>query len=63
MPCVYVCRSVRNFVAEFKKKDIPLHMLFNNAGEWIRQDDTYTQEGFQVSLIIAHLLLHCEGTA
>ena len=51
MPRVYVRRSVRNFVADFKKKDIPLHMLFNNAGEWIRQDDTYTKEGFQVSLI------------
>ena len=25
-------------------------MLFNNAGEWMRQDDTYTEEGFQASL-------------
>ena len=23
-------------------------MLFNNAGEWIREDDTYTEDGFQV---------------
>ena len=23
-------------------------MLFNNAGEWIREDNTYTEDGFQV---------------
>ena len=43
------CSSVRNFVEEFKKKEIPLNMLFNNAGEWMREDNTYTQEGFQAS--------------
>ena len=42
-------RSVREFVKDFKAKNIPCHMLFNNAGEWIRPDGTYTEEGFQVS--------------
>ena len=43
-------RSVRKFAENFKKKDLPLNMLFNNAGEWIREDDTYTEDGFQVRL-------------
>ena len=39
---------MQKFADEFKKKNLPLHMLFNNAGEWIREDDTYTEDGFQV---------------
>lgn len=39
---------MRDFVKDFKAKNIPCHMLFNNAGEWIRPDGTYTEEGFQV---------------
>ena len=45
---VLAYRSVRDFVKDFKAKNIPCHMLFNNAGEWIRPDGTYTEEGFQV---------------
>lgn len=45
-------RSVNKFVDDFKKKNLPLHMLFNNAGEWIREDDTYTEDGFQVRHLV-----------
>jgi len=43
---------VHKFVDDFKKKNLPLHMLFNNAGEWIREDDTYTEDGFQVRHLV-----------
>ncbi|KAL3151939.1 hypothetical protein ABBQ32_001066 [Trebouxia sp. C0010 RCD-2024] len=46
--------SVRDFVEEFKKKEIPLNMLFNNAGEWMREDNTYTKEGFQIMIGVQH---------
>lgn len=55
---------MRNFVEEFKKKEIPLNMLFNNAGEWMREDNTYTQEGFQASreiLCCADIRRLCAG--
>lgn len=29
-----------------------MNMLFNNAGEWMREDNTYTKEGFQVSWVL-----------
>ena len=35
-------------------------MLFNNAGEWMREDNTYTKEGFQVSCVMFCDNL-CEG--
>lgn len=46
--------SVRTFVDSFKKKNLPLHMLFNNAGEWIREDNTYTEDGFQIMIGVQH---------
>ncbi|DBB16534.1 hypothetical protein WJX82_005693 [Trebouxia sp. C0006] len=46
--------SVNKFVDDFKKKNLPLHMLFNNAGEWIREDDTYTEDGFQIMVGVQH---------
>jgi short-subunit dehydrogenase involved in D-alanine esterification of teichoic acids len=30
-------KSVQNFVEEFKKRNLPLHTLINNAGMW-RED-------------------------
>ena len=45
---------------EFKKKEIPLNMLFNNAGEWMREDNTYTKEGFQVSPGGYHVVMTSE---
>ena len=53
--CIASRRSVRTFVDNFKKKNIPLHYLFNNAGEWIREDDTYTEDGFQVLHMLAQI--------
>lgn len=60
-----VCSSIRNFADAFKKRDLPLHVLVNNAGVFIPPTDR-TEEDFEVTLginhfgpfYLTHLLLH-----
>lgn len=39
-------RSVRAFVSEFRKKNLPLHILINNAG--IFSPHGKTEDGFEM---------------
>ncbi|KAA6424661.1 MAG: hypothetical protein FRX49_05328 [Trebouxia sp. A1-2] len=57
--------SIRQFAEEFEKRDLPLHVLVNNAGVFIPPNDR-TEEDFEVTLginhfgpfYLTHLLLH-----
>ena len=40
-------RSISNFVTEFNKKNLPLHILANNAAVWMTEDQM-TEDGFEV---------------
>ena len=58
----HACRSMRRFVDDFKKKNLPLHCLINNAGVE-NPPDRRTPEGLDVSyplspLLASSLLLH-----
>jgi len=47
--------SVRNFVAEFKAKGIPIHVLINNAGVWMGDERKTTSDGFEMTFGVNHL--------
>lgn len=57
-------RSIKAFADEFLKKDLPLHVLVNNAGVFLVPHD-FTQEGFETTVgtnyfgpfLLTHLLL------
>ena len=62
-------RSIEEFVEAFKAKNLPLHVLINNAGLQAPYDDR-TEEGFEVRLeaVFGHLQhflapLHRQPTA
>jgi hypothetical protein len=42
-------KSVRSFVTEYKKKDLPLHILINNAGV-MNTPQGKTEDGFETQL-------------
>lgn len=44
-------RSISNFVTEFNKKNLPLHILANNAAVWMTEDQM-TEDGFEVWMIL-----------
>ena len=46
--------SVRKFVANFKKKGLPLHILVNNAGIMFPPYGT-TEDGFELQFGVNHL--------
>ena len=41
------CRSISNFVTAFHNKNLPLHILANNAAVWMVEDQM-TEDGFEV---------------
>lgn len=43
------CRSVVSFAEDFKKRDLPLHVLVENAGVFLVPHDR-TEEGFEVTV-------------
>lgn len=45
--------SIRSFADAFKERDLPLHVLVNNAGVFIPPTDR-TEEDFEVTLGINH---------
>jgi len=47
--------SVRNFAAEFKRKNIPIDVLINNAGVWMGNDRKVTEDGFEMTFGVNHL--------
>lgn len=56
--CSLLCRSVRTFAEDFRKKNLPLHILGNNASSWMVPDAmSPTEDGFEVlnSLFISWL--------
>jgi len=49
-------KSVRNFVDEFHKKKLPLHILVNNAGiNTLRSPLQLSEDGFELTLATNHL--------
>ena len=46
--------SVQKFVNEFKKKELPLHILVNNAGIMFPPYGT-TEDGFERQFAVNHL--------
>ena len=44
---VVCCRSISNFVTAFHNKNLPLHILANNAAVWMVEDQM-TEDGFEV---------------
>ena len=46
--------SIRKFVMNFKKKELPLHILVNNAGIMIPPYST-TEDGFELQFGVNHL--------
>ena len=47
-------RSIRNFVAEYKKKHTKLHLLINNAGIWETKRN-HTEDGIEKNFAVNHL--------
>ena len=45
----WVCRSIVDFASNFKKKNMPLHVLVENAGVFLVPFDR-TQEGFETTV-------------
>lgn len=45
MSC-HLCRSVKSFAEEFKKRGQPLHVLLNNGGDFSPPNAT-TEDGFE----------------
>lgn len=50
---MWICSSISKFAAAFKKRELPLHVLINNAGVFIPPNDR-TEEDFEVTLGINH---------
>lgn len=46
--------SIRKFVMNFKKKELPLHILVNNAGIMI-PPYSKTEDGFELQFGVNHL--------
>ena len=42
------CRNIKAFSEHFHSQYKHLHILHNNASEWIRTEPSFTEEGFQV---------------
>lgn len=59
------CSSIRDFADDFESRELPMHVLINNAGAFVPQDDR-TEEDFEIQLgvnhfgpfYLTHLLLH-----
>ena len=45
------CRNIKAFSDHFHSQYKHLHILHNNASEWIRTEPSFTEEGFQVCLV------------
>ncbi len=50
------CRSVHKFAQEFMRRNQQLHVLVNNAGEFVPEDQV-TEDGFEVCWLFASLRL------
>ncbi|CAB4027532.1 Hypothetical predicted protein, partial [Paramuricea clavata] len=46
--------SIREFVTQFKQRNLPLHILINNAGVMITPYET-TEDGYELQFAINHL--------
>lgn len=44
---ICTARSISNFVTMFHQKQLPLHLLANNAAVWMVEDQM-TEDGFEV---------------
>lgn len=47
--------SVRKFANEFKNKNLPLHLLINNAGVLAIKDYTLSVDGYELSFATNYL--------
>jgi len=48
-------KSVRAFAAEYQKKNLPIHILILNAGLWMGNNRTLTEDGLEMTFGVNHL--------
>src|SRR5690348_2687629 len=48
-------RSIRQFVDEFHQRQLPLHILINNAGVMALETRQTTEDGFEAQFGVNHL--------